>query len=288
MMLFYPLKSIMTTLRKSTLEYMQLKDYAPSTIRSYIRYLSRYSQHFGCCPSELRLQDAAQYLLYLKQERKLSASSLNAAYSALKILYVHVLKRPWDSSILPRPRRRKSLPYILSKDEVNRILNVCRNVKHRTILMLMYSAGLRISEVVRLKIIDIDSNRMSIRVDQGKGNKDRYSVLSKLMLKQLRFYWKVYQPHKWLFIGQDGASPYSSRSVQQIFIRCKIKAGVQKPATAHTLRHCFATHLIEAGADIYIVKQLLGHKDLKTTAQYLHLSNDHLKDFNHPLDDFDL
>ncbi len=274
----------MTPLRKKTTDYLLYRGYASATIRSYIDHISQFAQHHNCCPSQLDLEAVRLYLIYLVVERKYTQSSVNGAYSAIKILFEKVLNKGWDSNKIPRSRRLKTLPNVLSEQEVNRLFEVTTNTKHKSILMMLYSGGLRISELVQLKISDIDSQRMLIRVDQGKGGKDRYTLLSQKMLIQLRIYYRRYQPSDYLFNGMIASHPIGISTVSKIFNQAKTKSGLQKPASPHTLRHCFATHLIESGVSVTKVQLLLGHTDVRTTSHYLHLSTKHLHNIDHPMD----
>ena len=240
----------MTPLRQKTLDYMHLVGYSAATIRSYINHIQLFSLHYKSCPSLLDLDAVRYYLLYLIKEKHYTQSSVNGAYSALKILFEKVLEKGWDANKIPRSKRLKTLPSVLSKEEVNRLFEVTTNTKHKSILMLLYSGGLRISEVVGLKISDIDSKRMLIKVNQGKGKKDRYTILSEKMLIQLRQYFVRYRPNTYLFNGAAPLRAISITTVGHIFRKARTKAGINKPATVHTLRHCFATHLIEDGVSV--------------------------------------
>lgn len=185
---------------------------------------------------------------------------------------------------IPRTKKAKKLPIVLSKDEVKRIINVTANLKHKAIFATTYAAGLRVSEVANLRIKDIDSSNMQIRVSQGKGNKDRYTLLSEKNIEILREYFKVYHPTTWLFPGMLKDDPINTRTIQKVFVRAKQKAGIKKDATIHSLRHSFATHLLEAGTDIYHIQQLLGHTNVKTTSIYIHLTNHNVLKLTSPLD----
>jgi site-specific recombinase XerD len=225
-----------------------------------------------------------EYLHYLIQEKKASQSGVSQAYSALKFFYETTLKRDWNGYRIPRVRKGKKLPVVLSQQEIQAIFSATRNLKHRAVLMTIYSAGLRISEVVHLKVVDLDSQRMVIRVEQGKGQKDRYTLLAQRTLDVLRDYWKEYRPQGWLFPGKPITEPLSVSAVQRVFEKALLRAGIKKPASVHTLRHSFATHLLEAGTDLFHIQRLLGHTSLKTTAIYLHLSRKDLGGVTSPLD----
>ncbi len=274
----------MTPLRKKMLDYMLIRGYSDATIKSYINHVELYALYYNCCPSTLNLDDVQLYLVYLVKEKHYTQSSVNGAYSALKILFENVLERKWDKKKIPRSKRFKTLPTILSKEEVHNLFEVTTNTKHKSILMILYSGGLRISEVVRLKITDIDSKRMLIRVTQGKGQKDRYTILSQKLLQHLRLYYTRYRPTTYLLNGALPLKPIGITTIQNIFRKAKSKAGIKKQASVHTLRHCFATHLIEDGVSVTKVQLLMGHTRLSTTSRYLHLSTRHLNEITHPMD----
>lgn len=275
----------MTPLRKKTIDYMVVKGYAQSTIDNYIRQLRDFALHFNSCPSLLGEAEVIEYLLFLKQDKKLSKSSINTAYSAIKILFINVLAKPWNILKIPRQRRNKTLPSILTKYQLKLLFERTQNVKHRTILMLIYNAGLRIGECTRLKPGDLIFSRKRIFVRQAKGFKDRYSILSDEMIIQLRAYIKLYRPHFYLFPGLEPNKAISISTIQKVYIQAKQRAGIPKQGGVHQLRHSFATHMIEAGMNLSSLQKLLGHSSLKTTAIYLQVSNDKsLEDFDHPMD----
>lgn len=262
----------MSPLRIRMLEYMQLKHYSPSTIKNYLAQVSYFARYLGKSPDLGTLEDVAAYLLHLNLERQLSQSQLNSAYSGIKLLFVQVLGREWDSRLLPRSRREKRLPAVLSVVEALALVNTPRNLKHRTILRLLYACGLRVSEALALQVSDVDSQRMVLVVRQGKGFKDRQVPLSESILESLRQYYRAFRPRKYLFESGQTGGPLSQRSVQAVFQRAKIQTGVSRKVSVHTLRHCYATHLLEAGVDVMALKKFLGHTHLATTARYLHLS----------------
>ncbi len=263
---------------------LELKNYSPKTRSCYLASVKSFALHFHRSPEELGDQEIREYLHYLIQDKKASQSAVNQTYSALKFFYETTLKRDWNGFRIPRAKMSKRLPVVLSQQEVEALFSVIRNLKHRAILMTVYSAGLRLSEVVHLKVSDIDSQRMMIRVQQGKGDKDRYTLLARRTLDILREYWKAYRPRDWLFYSHSFERPLSSRTVQVVFNRAVEHAGIEKPASVHTLRHSFATHLLEAGTDLYRIQHLLGHKTPKTTAVYLHLSRKDLVSVTSPID----
>jgi site-specific recombinase XerD len=263
---------------------LELKNLSPRTRSCYLTWVRSFALYFHRSPEELGDQEIREYLHHLIQEKKASQSAISQAYSALKFFYETTLKRDWNGFKIPRVQVRKKLPVVLSQEEIQAILSAVGNLKHRALLMTIYSAGLRLSEVVHLKVSDIDSQRMMIRVQQGKGEKDRYTLLAQRTLEVLRDYWREYRPSDWLFPGKPATRPLSVSSVQRVFEKVLLRARVKKPASVHTLRHSFATHLLEAGTDLYHIQRLLGHTTLKTTAVYLHLSRKDLGDVTSPVD----
>ncbi len=236
-------------------------------------------------PAEMGEKEVRQFLLYLIQEKKAAPSLYKAYLSSLRFLYTQTLKRPEVVKDIPSPKMPNTLPVVLGRAEVIRILGALDNLKHKAIIVTTYSAGLRISETLNLKKIDIDSERMRIRVDQGKGKKDRYSMLSLLNLTLLREYYSKKQPQgDWLFPGQKPEKPLGYAAARVCFVNAKKKAGIRKEATVHTLRHSFATHLLENGTDIRYVQTLLGHASIKTTVRYLHVSNKYIEKIESPWD----
>lgn len=263
---------------------MELGNYSESTIKLYVHAVAQLSLHHHLCPSKLSDEQIASYLGHIRS-RGQSWSSVNSYYSGIKWFYTHVLERSWNQRQLPRPRREKKLPEVLSKEEVKRLIESVINLKHRTALMVMYSGGLRIGEVVKLQVKDIDSDRMLIRVEQAKGKKDRYTILSPVALRSLRSYWKHYRPiGKWLFEGADRSEHWSISSLRRVFNRALKKARIDKQVSSHILRHSFATHLLEQGVDILTIKSLLGHNQLQTTSKYLHIGKSRLNALENPLD----
>ena len=274
----------MSTLREQMLAELQLKGLTPKTQKIYLREVSNYAKYFGKSPEELGEKELKEYLLYLLNERKLAKGTYRFYYQGLKFLYKHTLKREEVVEKIRCPRGKKKLPVVLDLAEVKTLLSVMENLKHRAILMITYSAGLRISETARLKVSDIDSKRMMVRVQQGKGGKDRYTILSKTALECLRQYWRQYRPKEWLFEGQKEGTHVCLSSIRQIFVEAKERAGITKPVSPHTLRHSFATHLIETGTSLHHVQLLLGHRSPTTTTVYLHVSRMNLAQVTSPLD----
>ncbi|HYE12521.1 MAG TPA: site-specific tyrosine recombinase/integron integrase [Patescibacteria group bacterium] len=274
----------MKNLREQMKMDLELKGFSPNTQKLYIAHVKRFAEHFMKSPLDLGESEIKEYLHFLITERNLSNSYVSGTYSALKFLFETTLKRQWEMEGIPRTKRQKKLPIILSKDEVKRLFNVTTNLKHRTILATIYSAGLRVSEAANLKLKDIDSSNMQIRVEQGKGSKDRYTILSDKNLELLRQYYKLHRPTTWLFPGQSIEEPVTSRTIQRVFEISKQKAGINKDVTVHSLRHSFATHLLEAGTDIFHIQLLLGHSSVKTTSIYIHLTSKNLMNLKSPLD----
>ena len=262
----------MTPLRQRMIADMQLRNLAPATQRQYIHYVASYASYYGTSPEKLDLEAIRQYELYLLQERKLSPESINTFVSAVKFLYLVTLEMPWGDALFPRLRRPHKLPVVLSPDEVRQFFEHVPGLKHRAALMTCYGAGLRISEAVALKISDIDSKRMLIRVEQGKGAKDRYVMLSPRLLALLRTWCRAGRPQYWLFPSWRPTKHLSAGTLQRVCREASRALGFSKRITAHTLRHSFATHLLEAGADLRIIQVLLGHTRIDTTARYTSVS----------------
>jgi site-specific recombinase XerD len=263
---------------------LELRGYSPTTIKHYIENVSRFAKHFNQSPELLGEGQIREYLHYCIMEKHLSEGTVNYINGSLKFFYTKILKINWNNDMLPRMKEGKKLPVVLSKSEVKAILDATDNLKHKAILMTIYGAGLRISEAAKLKGLDIDSNNMQVVIRQGKGKKDRYSLLSKTNLNLLRDYWKRYQPGDYLFPGKNATDHISVRAIQKTFDQALAKAGIRKDATVHTLRHSFATHLLEAGTDICHIQRLLGHTSIKTTTIYLHLRRLDLLSIKSPLE----
>jgi integrase/recombinase XerD len=254
-------------------EDLELRGLAKETKKHYFDHAKRFLLWAGKPAEELDEQNIRQFLKYLITERQLSVSSVNIHNSALRFLYAVTLNRNLNYRQIPRLKQIRHLPGILTKEEIGRVFDVCKNLKHRAILMTIYGSGLRLSEISHLKVSDIDSKTMRIFVNQGKGGKDRYSILSQVNLEVLREYWKQYKPTDWLFEGRIPLSRISNRTVQDAFKKWKQEANILKPASIHTIRHCFASHLLETGTNIIHIKKLLGHTHIQSTTFYLHLAN---------------
>jgi len=263
----------MTELRRKMLEELQLRNYSPHTQRAYIRCVADFAQHFNTAPDRLGPQHVHEYQLFLVHRKKLSWSPFTQAVCALRFFYHDVLHRNWMIEYIPYPRHEQKLPVVLSPAEVAALFHSTPNLKYRAILMTMYAAGLRVSELIHLQVTDIDSQRQLICVRQGKGHKDRQVMLSPKLLEILRAYWKRYRPRTWLFPGRNPERPTTQQTIWRICHQARAAAHLSKPISPHTLRHCFATHLLEEATDLRRIQILLGHRNLKTTAKYLHLSN---------------
>ena len=265
-------------------ERLRLKGYSGSTKKVYLNHMQQFARFSERSLARITEKDIKKYVLYLLEERELSHSFVNQAISAIKFLTREILKKEDFVVDLPRPKSEKKLPKVLSEDEVIKVIHALKNEKHKTILLLVYSAGLRVSEVVKLKAEDIDSDRMLIRIEQSKGRKDRYTLLSKVCLKQLRKYYKEYVPKDWLFPGQKKGKHLTARSVQKVFNNACKKVNINKNVSVHSLRHSFATHLLERGTDLRYIQELLGHKSSTTTEIYTHISNKDFSKIESPLD----
>jgi integrase/recombinase XerD len=275
----------MTPLRRRMIEDMRIRNLAPNTQRTYVEHVSRFARHFGKSPELLGPADIRTYQLHLIQERQLSASSLMVAVAAIRFLYKVTLKRDWRiEEVVPTCRKPQRLPVVLSREEVLRFLDAVTARKHRVILTVCYAAGLRISEAVRLTPAAIDSRRMVIRVAEGKGRKDRYVMLSPRLLAILRDYWRTARPKEWLFPGDRPSQPISRHAVAIACRAARSRCDIGKPVTPHALRHAFAVHLLEAGADLRTIQLLLGHRSLGTTAGYLRLATNKVCAIASPLD----
>ncbi len=274
----------MDKLKKQMKDDIELKGLSIHTQRSYLLQVNQFIRHFGKSPRQLGEKEIKAYLLYLIREKKSSTGTVNQCYHALKFLYETTLNRYRVMARITRLKSIKQLPVVLDKEEVESLFSVLKNIKHRAILMLIYSSGLRLMEAAQLKVTDVDSKRMLIRIKQGKGSKDRNTILSKAALKALREYWSQYRPKEWLFEGRFPDRPISGRAIHRVMIKAKKLAGITKPATVHTLRHSFATHLLEAGTELYHIQLLLGHSSINTTTIYLHVSSNELVRIVSPLD----
>ncbi len=279
----------MSPLRRRMIEDMRIRNLTPNTQRVYIAQVFRFACHFRRSPEHLGPAEIRTYLLYLVQDMHLAASSVIVAVSALRFFYTVTLRRRWVvEHDIPTGRQAKKLPIVLSKDEVAHFLGAVDNLKHRVILTVCYATGLRISEAVRLTPAAIDSKRMVIRVDQGKGRKDRYVMLPPKLLAMLRVYWKNTHPGAWLFPGDRPDRPISPLTIDHTCRQVRQRCGIGKPVSPHALRHAFAVHLLEAGTDLRTIQLLLGHRNLSTTARYLMIATTKVCATTSPLETLDV
>lgn len=278
----------MSQLRNQMIRDMQLRKFAPGTQRAYINAIKGLAKYYNCSPDTISSEQIQDYILYLFNERKMATGSCHAIFSGLRFFYGVTIGR--DSSTIPIPPTKKLsiLPEILSIEEVEKLFTAINNPKHRVMLMAAYGGGLRVSELVKLKTSDIHSDRMMIRVDQGKGRKDRYTLLPKRLLKELRNYWSIKKPQIWLFPGQPNNRHLSRRMAQNIYHIAIKKAGIKRKGGIHTLRHCFATHLLESGENIRTIQILMGHRSILTTMRYLQVTSKSLEGVQSPLDALNL
>ncbi|MBK8598610.1 MAG: tyrosine-type recombinase/integrase [Holophagales bacterium] len=275
----------MTPLRRRMLEDMSVRNYAKRTQESYTLYVQKFAQHFGKSPELLGPEEIRLYQIYLTRERKVAFSTLNCVVAALRFLYGVTLRASWPIATIPYARKEKRLPVVLSPEEVSRFFHAIASLKHRAVLAIAYGAGLRVSELTALRATDIDSKRRVIRVRSGKGHKDRYVMLSPRLLELIRAYWRAEHPKGgFLFPGGVAGQPLDATSIQRFCQRAARASGLKKRITPHTLRHCFATHLLEAGTDLRTIQVLMGHSSLATTAVYLHVSNKASGETTSPLD----
>lgn len=275
----------MTPLRQRMLDDMQIRNLSPHTQASYVQQVSLFARHFGKSPHELSPDDIRTYQIYLTNERKLAPQSILIAVSAIRFLYRVTLKKDWTiEEAIPTCKKPQKLPTILSPDEVVHLLACVPSIKQRAILTTCYAAGLRISEAVRLKPSAIDSQRMVIRVELGKGQKDRYVMLSPKLLETLRAYWRAVRPEEWLFPGDYPGRPITRDAVELACRLARRSAGIAKPITPHSFRHAFAVHLLESGTDVRTIQLLLGHRSLSTTARYLRIATSKVCSTSSPLD----
>ncbi|MDA9809389.1 tyrosine-type recombinase/integrase [Flavobacteriales bacterium] len=257
--------------------------YSNSTVKTYIACLTYFKKYFYKIEiDQLTKDDIIEYLFYLIKNNY-SKSTQNQHINAIKFYFEKCLGKKREYYLIERPRKEKKLPTVLSKNEIQLLFGNTHNLKHLTILAVIYSCGLRISELINISLNDIDNNRMIIHIRKGKGNKDRQVQLTNQVLELLRMYYKKYLPVNYLIVGQNGGK-YSTTSIQKIIKKSALKARIYKKVTPHTLRHSFATHLLENGTDIRFIQKILGHSDIKTTQIYTHVSNAHLKNIQNPSD----
>ena len=277
-------KSQMTPLRQRMTDDLRLRNFSPCTQRAYLQAVQGFSLHFGRSPEKINREDIRKYLIHLIHVRKVAWSTYNIARCGLRFLYDVTLGQPGMLDGLPCPKEPKRLPVVLTFDEVMQFIAACDKLKYRSIFLCAYAGGLRVSEVTQLRLRHIDSKRMVLQIQQGKGGKDRYVPLSPKLLETLREYWHQYKPADWLFSGTLKNKPIGSGSVIKYCARISKAANLGKTVTMHSLRHSFATHLLEAGTDLRTIQLLLGHRSIKTTALYTHVSGDRLISTCSPLD----
>jgi site-specific recombinase XerD len=273
------------------LEELERRNYSKGTIRNYLRFVERFAQHFGKSPDKLGPEHLSSYQAYLFKERKLCPGSVEHHVAALRFFFVRVLHRHEFRQFLPYPKVRRKLPNILSREEVARLIEASSSLFQRTLLMVLYATGMRRAEVARLKIADIDSQRMIIHVVDGKGHKDRDLPLSPALLETLRVYWRWLKPRTYLFpsrLHRDCEQPISDKVIWLACTNAAKKAGIRKKSNPHLIRHSWATHLLEAGTDLRTIQLLLGHEYLEVTARYLHLSQQHLQQVANPIEELKL
>ena len=276
----------MTPLRQRMTEDMQVRNLALNTQESYLQQVSQFARHFNKSPELLGPEDIRTYQVYLTNEKKLAPGSILIAVAALRFLYGVSLKKDWSfEDVIPTAKKPQKLPVVLSPEEVLQFLSSVGNTKQRAILTTCYAAGLRVSEAVHLKPTDIDSKRMVIRVDQGKGQKDRYVMLSPKLLETLRGYWRAVRPQsQWLFEGGIPGRPITTSAVEVACQKARRLSRLQKPIGPHSMRHAFAVHLLESGTDVRTIQLLLGHRSLATTARYLRIATSKVCSTSSPLD----
>jgi site-specific recombinase XerD len=269
------------------LEELERRNYSADTTRRYLRFVERFAQHFGKSPDKLGPDHLRSYQAYLLKERKLCPGSVENHVAALRFFYVRTLHRHEFREFLPYPKMHKKLPEILSQEEVARLIDASTTLFQRTMLMVLYGTGMRRAELARLKVAHIDSQRLVIHVVDGKGHKDRDLPLSPTLLENLRVYWRWLKPRTYLFpsrMHRDHEQPISDKIVWRACTQAAKKAGIRKRVSPHLVRHSWATHLLEAGTDLRTIQLLLGHEDLEVTAQYLHLSAQHLQKVTNPIE----
>src|SRR5580658_7742879 len=277
----------MTALRQRMLEDLRIRNYAPTTVSSYIRSVDDFAKHFDKPPDQLGSEEIRSWQLFLLNEKRVKLSTYIQAVCALRFFYQNTLHRRIEIDRIPLPRYEKKLPVILSKAEVRALLRASRNLKHRAMLATMYGAGLRVSEVASLKMSDLDRERRVIWVRGGKGHKDRQVMLAEPLRDLLAAYWRWKRPAEWLFPGSNPDRPIATNSVFRACQAAARKAGIAKPIHPHSLRHAFATHLLDEGVSLLVIQKLLGHAHLKTTALYLHLSDSAVRSTRSPLETLD-
>ena len=271
-----------TPLRERMREDLRLRNYAKHSEKLYLHHVSKFSEYWNRSPEELGLEEVRKYLLYLL-EQQVSQSHYKQAVAGLRFFYKYTLGQDWVKEKIAYPRREFTLPVVLTAEEVSLILSQVKDERHRVILRTIYGAGLRLMEALELKVSDIESSEKRLRVCSGKGRKERYALLSESLLEELREYWKIHRPRHWLFPAKDPTGHIGQTGIQKAFQQAVKLSGVKKAASVHTLRHSFATHLLENGTDLRLIQELLGHKTLKSTLIYTHVSTKVFRQVKDPL-----
>jgi integrase/recombinase XerD len=274
----------MSALREAVLLQMRLRGFAAKTVEAYIHAMEQLWAFYRRSLDRLSCEEVQRFLDEVITVRKLAWATVNVYFSAYRFLYEQVLKRPAHEFSIPRRGRSGTRPGVLNRAEVERLIDTPSNLKHRALLAMTYGSGLRVSEAVRIRIADVDRDRLMLRVEQGKGHKDRYTVLSKRALGLLEDLWRAYRPAEYFFTGQDGIRPICAGTAQAVYYAALQRSGVRRVGGIHVLRHCFATHAMEAGVDIYTIKRWMGHGALVTTGRYMHVTAEHLAKVKSPLD----
>ncbi len=269
---------------KKVSDELIIRNFSERTIESYTLHLRYFLDYINEIPQKVNVAQIKEYILYLTTEKKFSSSTINSVYSAIQFYFEKCLGQPWSHGEIGRPKVHNRLPEILSQDEIQLLISKINNLKHKAMISLIYSSGIRLAEFLNLTIKDIDSKQMYVVVRQGKGKRDRTTLLSNACLDLLRTYYLKYHPVKYLFNGAGAESQYSETSIRKVLTKAVKNAGIKKRITIHTLRHSFATHLLENGTNLYYIKELLGHKSIKSTLIYLHLCSKDIKKIENPLD----
>jgi site-specific recombinase XerD len=269
---------------------MEIRGLSENTQEAYLSCVEQFVKYFMTSPDQLTLENIHTYQVFLIRDRKVAGNTFNQHVSALKFLYGVTLKQKLNITLIPFHKRSIKLPVILSREEVVQLYKAVSYLKHKAMILTLYSTGIRVSELLNLKVVDIDSKRMQIRIEQGKGRKDRYVRLSEKLLEELRLYWcsEKRKPKTWLFPGYRGIAPLCRSSVESMVKKAKENAGIQKHVTPHVMRHSCATHMLESGEDLRKIQLMLGHRSLRTTAKYLHVASNYIATTNNTLDTLDL
>jgi site-specific recombinase XerD len=280
----------MGAIKDRMMQDLAIRGLSENTQQIYLTCVKQFVGHFMISPERLGLKDIRAYQLYLIRERNVAESSFNVHVAALKFLFGITLQRNWNLDLIPYHRKSKRLPVVLSREEIVQLYQAVSSLKHKAIVLTLYSTGLRVSELVHLKVHDIDSSRMLVRVQEGKNGKDRYVGLSPKLLELLRQYWRSTKPpsRTWLFPGDCPGHPLTRCGVSKMIGKAKERAGIHKPVSAHTLRHSFATHLLESGVDVRRIQLMMGHGSLRSTVQYLHVASTTLHESPNLLDLLDI